>query len=106
MLSDFFNFGKRQKSGPGFFSSLISNYLSSVISFNVTKSREKVPVLNIRLKVGDNTFRDVRIQGEVLAGNFNVGDEIEVEGFYRGGTLIFQRGRNHKTQAEIIIRRR
>lgn len=106
MLKMVNEFSISSKQGPSFFSTLFINYISAVINFNVTKAREKLPVLNIRLKIGENVFRDIRIHGELISGNVHVGDKIEVEGFCRNGTLIFQSGRNLKTNADIIIKRR
>lgn len=104
MAGDFLRIGG--KTGIGFIAHTINSFVGSLIGHKFSTSREPIPVLNIRIKIGENSFRDVRIQGDIIAGNINVGDEVEVEGFYRGGTLIFQRGRNRKTNAKIIVKRR
>lgn len=65
-----------------------------------------VPVRDIRLKDKSGVEYLVRIKGDLYAGNVNVGDDIEVEGFDRRGTIMFYRGKNIRTRSEIIAKKR
>ncbi len=91
---------------PGF----ISNVASQVIGFFLTGKlfgpKDQVPVRDIRLRDAAGQEHLVRLRGELIAGNMNVGDEVEVEGFNRRGTLMFRRGRNNRTHSEILVKYR
>lgn len=64
-----------------------------------------VPVRDIRLMDKSRVEYLVRIKGDLYAGNVNVGDDIEVEGFDRRGTIVFYRGKNIRTRSEIIVKK-
>lgn len=62
-------------------------------------------VRDIRLRDDQGQEHLVRVVGDLVAGNVNVGDEIEAVGWNKRGTLIFFRGRNLRTNSDILIKR-
>jgi hypothetical protein len=74
----------------------------------------EVPVRDVRVRVYANhgtrprEARDylVRIRGEWITGNVTKGDHIDVEGYRRGGTLMFVRGTNTTIHSAIRVRQR
>jgi hypothetical protein len=105
MWSMFFRFGSRDD-GPGFVSRVASQLLGYYLTGKLFGPKDLVPVRDVRLRDGDAQEHLVRIRGELSAGNVAVGDEIEVSGFIRHGTLMFERGINRRTHAAILVRRR
>ena len=104
MWSLFFSFGSRGDR-PGFVSHLASQLLGYYLTGKLFGPKEMVPVRDIRVRDASACEHLVRIRGELSAGNVAVGDEIEVSGFNRHGTLMFQRGVNRRTRAAILVRR-
>ena len=104
MWSLFFRFGSRGDR-PGFVSHLASQLLGYYLTGKLFGPKEMVPVRDIRVRDASACEHLVRIRGELSAGNVAVGDEIEVSGFNRHGTLMFQRGVNRRTRAAILVRR-
>lgn len=47
----------------------------------------------------------VRIEGQVVSGAVFAHHEVELEGVNHHGTLLFKRGRNKTTNAQIVVRR-
>ncbi len=90
--------------GPGLFSNIASQVFSFFLIGKLFGPRREVPVRDIRLRDTSGLENLVRIQGELRAGNLNVGDEVEVEGFDRGGTLMFRRGWNKRIHSEIVVK--
>lgn len=66
--------------------------------------QEGVTVRDIRVRDLNQKEYLVRVQGELVAGNFNIGDEVDIVGFNRQGTLIFQSGWNRRTSTKIIAK--
>ncbi len=89
-----------------FFSSLASQIIGFFLVGKLFGPKEQVPVRDIRLRNDSGLEHLVRIRGELVAGNMNVGDEVEVEGFNRRGTLMLRRGKNLRTRSEIRVKRR
>jgi len=96
-----FSFGRNR---PGFLSSLASQVVGFFLTGKLFGPKEQVPVRDIRLRDDVGQEHLIRIRGELVAGNLNVGDEVEVEGFDRRGTLMFRRGHNKRTRAEILVK--
>jgi len=99
-------FPPRPRQGSGFLSSIFSHMLSFVLTKHLFGQKEVVLVRDIRLRDHSGQENLIRIKGEIVSGNINVGDEIEVEGFNRGGTLIFRRGWNERIKSEIRVSRK
>ncbi len=91
--------------GPGLFSNIASQVFSFFLIGKLFGPRREVPVRDIRLRDASGLEHLVRIQGELRAGNLNVGDDVEVEGFDRGGTLMFRGGWNRRIRSEIVVKR-
>lgn len=89
-----------------FFSGLASQIIGFFLTGKLFGPKEQVPVRDIRLMDDSSQEHLVRIRGELFAGNISVGDEVEVEGFDRRGTLMLRRGLNKRTRAEIRVKRR
>lgn len=92
--------------GSRFFSSLASQIIGFFLMGKLFGQKEQVPVRDVRLRDDSGQEHLVRIRGELVAGNINVGDEVEVKGFNRKGTLMLRRGKNLRTRAEIRVKRR
>lgn len=91
----------RQQEQPGIGSQLVSFFLYGVL-FGPKKTDT---VRDIRLRDDQGSEYLVRIVGDFIAGNINAGDEIEVFGWNKQGTLIFYRGRNLRTRSDILTQR-
>jgi hypothetical protein len=87
----------------------LTGMLRQMVGFFLTRKllgpKPDVPVRDVRLRDTSGQEHLVRIKGDIVRGNMNVGDEVEVEGFNRGGTLLLSRGRNIRTRSEIKVRR-
>jgi hypothetical protein len=99
-------FGSRSGRSGGLLSSLTSQVLGFFLTGKLFGPKDQVPVLDVRLRLNSGEERHVQIKGEVLIGNFNVGDEVILHGFNRGGMLTVVGGRNLRTNSEIRIKRR
>lgn len=99
-------FSSRPKQGSGFLSNILSQMLSFIFTKHLIGQKEMVSVRDIRLRDYSGQEHLIRIKGKIVSGNINVGDEIEVEGFNRGGTLIFHRGWNKRIKSEIRVKRK
>jgi len=91
---------------PGFLSNISSQVVGFFLTGKLFGPKDHVPVRDIRLRDASGQEHLVRIRGELVAGNMSVGDEVEVEGYSRRGTLMFRRGRNKRTRSEIMIKYR
>lgn len=99
MWSMFFSFGRNDR--PGFFSHLASQMLGYFLTGKLFGPKDQEAVRDVRLRDFDGHEHLVRIRGEFTAGNVAVGDEVEIAGFDRRGTLLFHRGFNQRTRSEI-----
>lgn len=103
-LFSFLNFGRSSR--PGFISSLGSQVIGFFLTGKLFGPKDQIPVRDVRIRDKNGNEHLIRIAGELLAGNFNVGDEIEAQGFDRRGTLVFYRGKNFRTGSEIIVKKK
>jgi hypothetical protein len=97
-------FGRRR--GPGFFSSIASQVVGFFLTSKLLGPKADVPVRDVRLRDMSGNEHLIRLKGELIAGNMNVGDEVAIEGYDRMGTLTAVRGLNKRTRSEIRIKRR
>jgi hypothetical protein len=88
---------------PGFFSNIASQVVGFFLTQKLLGPKDLVPVRDIRLRDINGQEHLIRFRGELIAGNLNVGDNVEVEGYNRRGTLMFRRGFNKRTRSEILI---
>jgi hypothetical protein len=98
-------FGSRSGRG-GVLSTLSSQVLGFFLTGKLFGPKDQVPMLNVRLRLSSGEERHAQIKGEILIGNFNVGDEVMLHGFTRSGMLMVAGGRNLRTNSEIRIKRR
>ncbi len=77
-----------------------------MISDRFARRREPIWVRDVILQDPSGQQHGVRIQGDIVAGSLNLGDDVEVEGFNRGGTIVLERGWNRSINAKIIVKRR
>ncbi len=101
-----FIFPSRRGHGSGFLSSIFSHAISFLFTKHLFGQKEMLSVRDIRLRDQSGQEHLVRIKGDIITGNFNIGDEIEVAGFNRSGTLMFRRGWNKRIKSEIRVKRR
>ena len=66
--------------------------------------RPQASVRDIRIRDRTGNEHFVRIIGQVVSGSVNVGDDVTLAGFCRGGTLRARRGINHRTRSVIKVR--
>ncbi len=96
----------RSSGRPGFFSGLASQVSGFFLTGKLFGPKEQVLVRDFRLRDSTGLEHLVRIRGELITGNLNVGDEVDVEGYNRRGTLMFRKGLNRRTRSEIVVKYR
>lgn len=94
-------FPRRGGSGGGFGSNMASQLLSYFLMGKLFGHKDMVPVRDVRLRGPDGNEHLIRIQGDLVTGNVNVGDVIQVQGPSRGGTIFLRRGFNQRTNSVI-----
>lgn len=98
-----FQFSGYRRSGQS--SQIISQIGVFFLHYQLIKPRKQITIRDIRLRDQFGQEHLLRIQGQLVTGNLVVGDEVEVEGFNRRGTLMVRQGFNKRTRSEIRIRR-
>jgi uncharacterized membrane protein len=73
------------------------------IAFPRIQQANQVPAVRLTLQSSEGE-RPALIKGELISGTFRKGDQIELEGIWRNGTLFVQRGYNQTLRAAISIR--
>jgi hypothetical protein len=102
-----FLFPQSARGGSGCLSSLASQVVGFFLTRKMVGSpKAEVPVRDIRLRDASGQEHLVRIKGDIVSGNINVGDDVVVEGFDRQGTLKFSRGWNKRIRSEIKVKSR
>ena len=87
-----------------FISELGRNMASSYLASKVYGAKDEVAVRDVRIRDMQRLEHLIRVRGDLIAGNFNVGDEIEAEGYDRNGTLLFRSGLNKRTRTNILVK--
>lgn len=88
----------------GFLSNVASQFVGFVLTSKLLGPKADVPVRDVRLRDSAGDEHLVRIRGDFVSGNINVGDDVTIEGFDRGGTLMFWRGQNHRVRSDIRVK--
>ena len=88
--------------GSGFF----GQFLNMLMMRRIFKPKDLETVRDFRLREETGAERLVRIRGDFVAGNVNTGDEVQIEGSNRSGTIIFRRGHNLRTNSQILVRKK
>jgi len=99
-----FIFGAGGGHRGGFFSGFLSHLFSFFLIGKLHGTKDTVQVIDARLRDDSSTEHLIRVQGELVTGNFNVGDLVTVQGPNRNGTLFVKTGWNHRTNAHIKVR--
>jgi hypothetical protein len=94
----------RSSGGPGFLSGLASQVSGFFLTGKLFGPKDQVLVRDFRLRDSTGQEHLVRLRGELTAGNLSVGDEVDVEGYNRRGTLMFRKGLNRRTRSEIVVK--
>jgi len=89
----------------GFLSAVAVQVTSFMLTRRLLGPVANVPVRDIRLRDGNGQETLVRIKGQLISGSVTVGDDVHVEGWERGGMLLFRRGYNNRIRAAIQVRR-
>ena len=95
------NYGRGR---PGVFSWFAQAAGASFIGAQFHRGDDGVPVRDIRVRDAQRLEHLIRVEGDFVAGNFGIGDEVEVAGQNRHGTLIFRSGWNKRTRSKIVSR--
>jgi hypothetical protein len=82
----------------------ISNLLLFLVFQRAGGPRPQAPVRDIRIRDRAGNEHSVRIIGQVVSGSVNVGDDVTIAGYRRGGTLRARRGIDHRTRSVIKVR--
>ncbi|MEZ5549042.1 MAG: hypothetical protein R3E74_14850 [Pseudomonadales bacterium] len=91
----------QQQDQPGIGSQLLGFFLYG----SLFGPKKVDTVRDIRLRDEHGQEQLVRIVGDFVTGNVNIGDEIVAVGWNKRGTLLFHRGRNLRTNSDILVRR-
>jgi hypothetical protein len=106
VLSLTFSRRRPRSQRPGFLESVATQVASFLIVGYLFGSKKTVPVCDYRVRDAHGTESLVRVEGQVVQGSLSIGDDVSVEGFNHGGTLILRRGWNRRLQCAIRVRRR
>lgn len=94
-------FGHHQRSlAAGF----IRQFTISYAMTKIFRPLEQVPVRDVRVREDSGREHLIRVKGDLLSGNFNVGDEVEVTCTDKQGTLIFRHGWNRRTRSKLAAK--
>lgn len=104
-MFNMFGMGK-SRGHPGFFENLLRQITGAAVNNWFTNRREPISVRDLRLQDAAGQQHIVRIQGDIVSGNVSMGDDVDLEGHDREGTLFLSRGWNKSANATIKIRRR
>ena len=83
-----------------------SQFTGLLVTRSLLRREKEEPVRDIRVRDDDGDEHLVRLRGDLVAGALGPGDDVEIEGWNRRGTLMFTRGWNRRTRTEIRTRRR
>jgi hypothetical protein len=62
-----------------------------------------IPIRDVRVRDAAGNETLVRLKGQLTAGNLLVGDDVQLEGWERAGTVHFRRGYNNRLRAAIKV---
>lgn len=87
----------------------VSGVAVQVVSFMLTRRLvgpvANVPIRDIRIRDSASQEFLVRLKGQLTSGSISVGDDVVLEGWDRGGTVMFRRGFNKRIRTNIRIKR-
>ena len=94
----------RRGRGPGFVSHAGRTFGTSYLASQFHRPQDDVPMRDVRVRDPSRLEHLIRVEGDFIAGNFSVGDEVEVAGHDQHGTLLFRHGLNKRTRTKILVR--
>lgn len=105
MLSIFSGRGSsRRDRDHGFVSHVGRTFGASYLASQFHRSQDGVPMRDVRVRDSSRLEHLIRVEGDFIAGNFSVGDEVEVSGHDQHGTLLFHHGLNKRTRTKIFVK--
>ena len=104
-MFNMFGMGK-PRGHPGFFENLLRQITGAAVNNWFANRRDPVWVRDVRLRDPSGQQHVVRVQGDIVSGSVSIGDDVDLEGYDRGGTLFLSRGWNRSVNAKIKIKRR
>jgi hypothetical protein len=87
-----------------FLSTLTTQVLGFMLTRRLMGPVANVPVRDIRVRDSSGIEHLVRIKGQLTSGAVAVGDDVTVEGWNRGGMLLFRRGYNQRVRTAIKVK--
>ena len=82
----------------------ITDLLVMLLTFHrAAGPRPQVPVRDLRVH-DSGREHSVRLVGQLIGANVNVGDDVTLSGFSWGGNINARRGINHRTRSAIRVR--
>ena len=105
-IASFLSWGRPsiRRNGRGFASQFGQTMASSYLTSKLYGPQDGVSVRDVRVRDTERLEHLIRVQGDFVAGNFSVGDEIEAAGFDQHGTLLFRSGWNKRTRTKILVK--
>jgi hypothetical protein len=89
----------------GFLSAVAVQVTSFILTRRLVGPVANVPIRDFRLRDSNGNDTLVRMKGQLTSGGVTVGDDVVVEGWERGGMLLFRRGYNNRIRAAIRVKR-
>lgn len=90
----------------GIFCVFLGQFLGFLFSAKLFGKEKQIQVRDVRLRDAKLQEYVVRFRGELRAGQVAVGDEIEIWGRNRGGTIMARWGYNFRTRTRISVKYR
>ena len=90
----------------GIFCMIFGQLLGALFSAKLFGKEKQIQVRDVRLRDSHLQEHVVRFRGELRAGQVAVGDEIEIWGKNRGGTIMARWGYNFRTRTRISVKYR
>jgi len=89
----------------GFLSAVAVQVTSFMLTRRLVGPVANVPIRDFRIRDGNGNETLVRMKGQLVSGGVTVGDDVVVEGWERGGMLLFRRGYNNRIRADIRVKK-
>jgi hypothetical protein len=90
----------------GIFCMVFGQLVGALFSAKLFGKEKQIQVRDVRLRDSQLLEHVVRFRGELRAGQVAVGDEIEIWGRNRGGTIMARWGYNFRTRTRISVKYR
>jgi len=98
----FLGFG--QGGGGGFIRGIATQFMAFFLTSRLLGQRPTIPVCDYRVRDSKGDEHLVRVEGYVQTGAMSVGDDVLIEGYDRGGTLVLKRGWNKRVRTVIKVK--